>query len=245
MTPEVSDNCGSGLALPKRATELHRRNSVQYVLQLLEHPSTLSAGQINLEAMSEVKGLFNRVARQDQWDWFTVSRQLGYPSTRISKVIAMYLGNLRVALRDGNEDLSTETRTNLCRLPTRKCLKVFLGSAKLANEENAGWMYILSTKTPALLKIGVTKNTVEEKVKQINAGKGDTIPFGVRCCWRVRDPGRAEAIVHTALEHYQIRGERAFFRMQFAEAKKSIANELTRHSLEIRTLDKLSVLAES
>jgi hypothetical protein len=49
-----------------------------------------------LDAISEVKGFFNRVARQDQWGWFTVARQLGYPSTRISQVIASYLGDLRI-----------------------------------------------------------------------------------------------------------------------------------------------------
>ena len=43
-----------------------------------------------LAAISTVKGLFNRVVREDQWDWFTVAAQLGYPSRRVAGVIAMW-----------------------------------------------------------------------------------------------------------------------------------------------------------
>jgi hypothetical protein len=246
MAREVSEEWGFGLAPPKKATELHRLKSAEQVLRLLEHPDALRTAQTSLEAISEVKGLFNRVARQDQWDWFTVAQQLGHPSSRISRVIAMYLGYLRTALRNDDKDLLTEYRSNLCRLPTRKCLKVFLGAAEIANEENAGWIYILSTReTPDLLQVGMTERTIEQEVRELNDGTGVGIPFGVRCCWRVHNPKRAEAIVRAALEPFRIRGDSALFRLQFSEAKERIGDELTAHSLEIRTLDNLSALADT
>jgi hypothetical protein len=36
------------------------------------------------DSLSEVKGLFNRIHRQDQWDWFTVFEQLGCPGRKKS-----------------------------------------------------------------------------------------------------------------------------------------------------------------
>jgi hypothetical protein len=125
-------------------------------------------------------------------------------------------------------------------------VKVFLGAAEIANEENAGWIYVLSTReTPDLLQVGMTKHTIEQEVRKLNDGTGVGIPFGVRCCWRVRNPKRAVAVVHATLEPFRIRGDSALFRLQFSEAKELIGDELTAHSLEIRTLDNLSALADT
>ncbi|HZT26531.1 MAG TPA: GIY-YIG nuclease family protein [Pseudolabrys sp.] len=244
MPQEVYEKWGFGLAPPKKTTETSRRESAEVVLDLLEGLQLLPAVPTTLKAISEVKGLFNRVARQDQWDWFTVSRQLGYPSTRISEAIAFYLTNLRSALRDSDEPGAQETRSTLRRLPSRRCLNVFLGRSTITDLPGAGWIYILSTREiPDLLKIGMTARTVEERVREINAATGVAIPFGVRCCWRVRDPIKAEDVVHSALHHFRIRGDREFFRMEFSEAKKCIMVELAKHSdLQIRTLDSLTAL---
>ena len=45
--------------------------------------------------ISETKGLFTRVFKADQWDWFTVNSQLGYPSVKLAKKISERLGDLR------------------------------------------------------------------------------------------------------------------------------------------------------
>jgi hypothetical protein len=245
MAQEVFEKWGFGLAPPKTALGLQRRKSAEQLLKILERREELIGSKIVLDAISEVKGLFNRVVRQDQWDWFSVARQLGCPSTRISEAIALSLANLRSAVRDNDEKITAESLSSLRRLPTRKCLKVFVGKAEIANEDNAGWVYILSTREiPNLLKIGMTARTVEERAREINAATGVAIPFGVRCCWRVRDPARAEMLVHAALDHARVRGDREFFRIQFSDAKKTIIDELVKHSLEIRTLDNLFALAE-
>ncbi len=243
MAKEVSEKWGFGLAPPKRATALKRQKCVAHVLDILERPEGVIGSQADLDAMSEVKGLFNRVVRQDQWDWFYVARQLGYPSTRISEAIADTLERLRTGVRDNDAKMTAESRLTLRRLPTRKCLKLFLGRAEIRDEADAGWVYILSTReTPDLFKIGMTTRTVEDRVREINSPTGVAIPFGVRCCWRVRDPKKAEMVVHAALAHTRIRGDREFFRTQFLDAKKVIIDELARHSLEIRTLDNLCSL---
>jgi hypothetical protein len=216
------------------------------LITLAHRPQASAAWEVDLSAVSEVKGLFNRVVRRDQWDWFSVARQLGYPSTRISEVISLNLGNFRTALRDGDAKRAAESRSILRRLPVRKCLNVFLRRVEIADEANAGWLYVLSRREePDLLKIGQTSHAVEERVQEINRPTGVAFPFGVGACWRVREPKNAEKLVHKALEHSRIRGDREFFRIEFSDAKKCIIDELAKHSLEIRTLDNLSALSET
>ena len=102
------------------------------------------------------------------------------------------------------------------RLPTRRYLAVFLGLARIIDEMDAGWIYILSTRElNDLLKIGMTMRTVEARAQEINSATGVAVPFGARRCWRVSDPHRAEKIVHTALAAYRIRTDREFFRTDF------------------------------
>ena len=48
------------------------------------------------DALSEIKGLFNRIQRQDQWDWFTVFEQFGCPGRIKSKNIAYNISELRI-----------------------------------------------------------------------------------------------------------------------------------------------------
>jgi hypothetical protein len=90
-----------------------------------------------------------------------------------------------------------------------------------------------------LLKIGMTRRTVEDRVREINAATGVAIPFGVRCCWRVKEPSAAERLIHAALADYRVRSDREFFRLDFHEAKRRIQAALQDTDLELRTLNSL------
>lgn len=242
MVNEVNEKWGFGLAPPKPETERRRQSAARSVLEWLE------SGTLGVrlpEHLSETKGLFNRVVRQDQWDWFTVTRQLGYPSWRTSSVVANALYDAGRALRANESVAAAVQRETLRRLPVRRCLKVFLGMLKIADEPDAGWLYILSTReTPDLLKIGMTTRTVETRVAEINSATGVSIPFGVRHCWRVADPAGAERLAHNDLQGSRVRKDREFFRLDYVAAKRSIQLILDEHKLELRTLDNLSVLDE-
>ena len=147
MIPAVSERWGFGMSPPKPAVHKTRRDASECTLRVLEPRSTVpNADPLVMESLSVVKGLFNRIVREDQWDWFTVAGQLGYPSRRISRVIAQELSHLRTAIKLGHETKYETTKTNLRRLPTRRCLSVLLGTAKIADEPGAGWIYILSTR---------------------------------------------------------------------------------------------------
>lgn len=239
----IAEKWGFGMAPPKPQIQRSRLEACRLLLTTIGSPQPPEMSGEILEAVSQVKGLFNRVAREDQWDWFTVSRQLGYPSPRISAVIAQELGCLRTAIAKSDNVAFGSARTNLLRLPFRRCLSIFLGHMKLAEEQGLGWVYILSSRElPDLLKIGMTTRTVEQRSQEINSATGVAIPFGVRRCWRVIDPQKSERMVHEALAEYRLRGDREFFRVPFSVAIERVAETLRSNNLERRTLDDLDIV---
>lgn len=243
MAQEIYEKWGFGMAPPKPSTQATRLRSAQSVLIQIEDAQPVNIGDMHLEDLSEVKGLFNRVRRQDQWDWFTVAGQLGYPSMGLAGAIAEELDSLRRGLRDRAREETTQAHERLRRLPTRRCLAVFLGRAQLTDEPGAGWVYILSTReSPNLLKIGMTTRSVEQRVKEINTATGVAIPFGVRQCWRVSDPSAAEKLVHDCLDRHRVRTDREFFRIDYFEARSKIQDVLSAAKLELRTLNYLAAL---
>jgi hypothetical protein len=244
MAPEVAEKWGFGMAPPKPETQMERNLACKTVLALLGPDIQAVPNEVALNHLSVVKGLFNRVVREDQWDWFTVSGQLGYPSRGLARVIAYELSNLRSAIRDQDALACATARSTLLRLPVRRCLSVFLRSAQITDEPGAGWIYILSTREIRdLLKIGMTTRTVELRVNEINTATGVAIPFGVRRCWRVSNPSRAEKVVHAALATYRLRTDREFFRADFKIAAQIAEEAIIEAALEIRTLNALSALA--
>ena len=52
---------------------------------------------------SEVKGMFSRCARRDQWDWCEVYRALDEPSFGLARKFSKMVGEMANALRDGDE----------------------------------------------------------------------------------------------------------------------------------------------
>ncbi len=231
------------MAPPKAATQRERTIACAKILEALKLREQPTDRDEVLSHLSVTKGLFNRVAREDQWDWFTVAGQLGYPSRGLARVIAYELASLRSAIRDNDDSALAAAHAKLSRLPVWRCLSVFLGLAQIVDEVGAGWIYILSTREfKDLLKIGMTTRTVEMRAQEINSATGVAIPFGVRRCWRVSDPYLAEKIVHGALSEYRIRTDREFFRADFPVAAHIAQETIAGACLEIRTLNALAGL---
>lgn len=240
---KVAEKWGFGMAPPKSATLHERTRACEVFVGAVASVELPPANQFVLEAASVVKGLFNRVVREDQWDWFSVCRQLGYPSRRISDVIAKEIVSFRNAIKDDDREGWLTARTNLHRLPFGKCLAVFRGELQIVDEPGAGWVYILSAREHRdLLKVGMTTRTVEQRVSEINGATGVPIPFGVRRCWRVSDPQKAERLVHATLAEHRLRNDREFFRMHYEDAAKLLDDEIKASGLEIRTLNALGAL---
>ena len=244
MQKRIAQKWGFGMAPPKGSTLRARNTACEKVLDLLRTDRLPEVKIDVLEAVSMVKGLFMRVVRQNQWDWFTVAGQLGYPSGRLARVIADESSKLRSAIKFRDAGAFDVARTKLARLPTRRCLGMHLGRASITEEPGAGWVYVLSTRElPELLKVGMTTRSVEQRAREINGATGVAIPFGVRRCWRVFEPAKAERLAHQALEEYRVREDREFFRVAFRDAARLVEEAIGRSHLEIRTLDALAGLA--
>lgn len=81
---KIAEKWGFGSAPAKRETQNHRMEAAALVLKLLKGPTLPESSEGILDALSTVKGLFNRVVNKDQWDWFTVAGQLGYISSTLA-----------------------------------------------------------------------------------------------------------------------------------------------------------------
>jgi hypothetical protein len=240
---KISEKWGFGMAPPKPFTQHERSQACAHFVDAIVSLDLPPSANDVLDAASIVKGLFNRVVREDQWDWFTVARQLGYPSRRVCDVIAREIAGLRSSVKNGDKEGFLRARSQLHRLPLRRCLSVFLGRSKIVDEPGAGWIYILSTREfPDLLKIGMTTRTVEQRAQEINGATGVAVPFGVRRCWRVMDPQSAEKIVHLRLRDFRLRNDREFFRLAFPAAAIMLDESIRATGLELRTLDALAAL---
>lgn len=60
------------------------------------------------EDISRVKGIFNRVIKQDQWDWFTVNMHLDYPTNCDLSGIVSSLTLLRKAITNKDDILGQD-----------------------------------------------------------------------------------------------------------------------------------------
>jgi hypothetical protein len=126
MVPEIAEKWGFGMAPPKPETQRERTIACTKILEVLRLREQPTNREEVLSQLSVTKGLFNRVVREDQWDWFTVAGQLGYPSRGLARVIAYELSNLRSAIRDHDDSAFGMAHANLSRLPVWRCLSVFL-----------------------------------------------------------------------------------------------------------------------
>jgi hypothetical protein len=183
------------------------------------------------QAVSEVKGLFNRVVRQDQWDWFTVFEQLGCPGRKKSRDIASGLTRLRNTLVGKSEEDLLAVRDQLVELGAVRNLATFLEPG--STNDRAEKVYILSTREqPKILKIGYTSRPVRTRVNEINSATGVLVPYGVRAVWTVKNGQRVEQIIHKYLAEYRVRNDREFFEMQFGAAFQFINDMLKDHRIE-------------
>lgn len=77
-------------------------------------------------------------------------------------------------------------------------------------------VYILTNEAmPGLIKIGMTaSDSVEARLRQLNAFSGAPLPFECHYAARVDDCRRVEAILHQLFSEHRLNPRREFFRME-------------------------------
>ena len=85
------------------------------------------------------------------------------------------------------------------------------------------WVYIMSNPTmPGYYKIGYTKNTPEERAKQISNATGVIVPMKVEWAFHCYNGFALEQECHHKLEGYRVNHNREFFQIPLEEAKATV-----------------------
>jgi hypothetical protein len=230
---KVNQKWGFGMAPIKKEVDIERIGFIKEVLKSLEDLNYSSDETQN--ANSQVKGLFTRIYKQDQWDWFTVWIKLGRPGILRAKRISEKLYDLRKSQISKNSKLTESLAFELSNLGFENYLNNYLSSSvKREEEDGIGKIYILSNReNKNILKIGYTNRSVEERVKEINSSTGVLIPYGVRAMWMINSASEVEAEIHQLLSAYRIRTDREFFQMDFRDAFRFISDYIRERRKEI------------
>lgn len=230
----VEQKWGFGMAPVKPATAAKRQAAAGRVAAYVSEGTGAPLGRLEQLAadLPEVKGLFSRAWRQDQWDWFTVFEELGRPGRRRAREIATALGHLRRALLDADDEAVAAALEQLRSAGGVHHLRMYVHGAAPVSPE-VGFVYVLSTReAPNLLKIGYTERSVRERVNELNAATAVLVPYGARAVWVVRRARQVEGEVHTLLAQYRVRRDREFFELPYPEAVRLIDDLVQRARAE-------------
>lgn len=205
-------------AAPFRPDTLNKnRTALKYLLSYIDNPLIKKNIDICTE-ISIVKGLFNRIIRQDQWDWFTVYMYFDYPNNQESVTIVKLLTALRFAIKNGRLEEAKKITLHIHKTNFISYSNNFL-EFNINSDDTDEYIYILSRKEEKdLLKIGMTTRNVLKRCQEINSATGVVFPYSPRKVFRVKDSKEAERIVHEVLGEYRIRADREFFRCDYSMA---------------------------
>lgn len=187
--------------------------------------------QIELNSISEFKGMLNRCIKRDQWDWFTVHTKIGNPPIALMKKIVTNIIDIRNNIKNQEYILVNNLIPVLKNLMIERIIKNF---HEKPIHSDFGWVYILSSREQnSFLKIGMTGRDLEKRVKEINSVTGVLFPLSVCSAFKVKNPITAEKIVFEELSEYRVRGDREFFEIPFFNAHEKIRNLLKEKDLLI------------
>jgi len=209
-----------------------RITSAERVLSMIEGHVRPDASEAVLDAISVTKGMFSRIALCDRYDWFSVARMMGYPSSEFSRQVSNSLAHLRFFLVQGDTDGAERELRRLQDVPASDCLQEFLAIARDGQhpENEEGWAYILwSSSERDLLHIGAAGGTVDDVLARLRRDYPGHDPFGVMAAWLVHDPLEAYGLVRETFDSEMV-GD-GFYRIGLREARKRLGSELVARDL--------------
>lgn len=88
--------------------------------------------------------------------------------------------------------------------------------------EGDQWVYIFSNPDHPHYKIGYTKNSPEERAKQVSSSTGVPRPYKVEWAYKCFNGEIVERMVHKELSYCRVNSRKEFFHISLEEAKKVI-----------------------
>jgi hypothetical protein len=96
-------------------------------------------------------------------------------------------------------------------------------SKAIAPASRRGWVYILTNRAmPGLVKIGCTRRSPEDRVRELSSATGVPAPFEVAWAWPVSDWKAVEALTHNRLGVCRPNPDREFFSCSVRRARREI-----------------------
>ncbi len=91
--------------------------------------------------------------------------------------------------------------------------------------KTSGYVYVLGNESmPGLVKIGMTRRTVEQRVQELSDASGVPMPFRILFKARSRDPKSDEKRAHKALAAFRYQRNREFFGCPVTVAINAVKN---------------------
>ncbi|MFD5633595.1 GIY-YIG nuclease family protein [Streptomyces sp. NPDC127077] len=219
-TRRIEQKWGFGMAPIKPAAHAQRIEAARTVVATLRKGPFAALGK--LEDLSTVKGLFTRTYKKDQWDWFTVWGQLGFPPDAVARRTSGALLHLYRCIRDCDTPATAKALEALQEGDTVGTLERFVAGTPHRTPGH-GFIYVLSTReAPTVLKIGYTDRDIATRAKEINSSTGVVVPYGARGAWMVPHAHQVEAQLHARLAEFRVRKDREFFQLEYRDAAKLI-----------------------
>lgn len=221
---------GFGMAPLKKSTNDENRKALEYVRDFVLKKNTLYSANL-LNDLSRVKGIFNRIIKQNQWDWFTVYMYLDYPPFDDVSRIVSTLSILRNAIINEDKNLIQKSLMQLHKNRFIIYCNNYL-EFDINSETSSEYLYILSRREEKdVLKIGMTTRNVQKRVNEINSATGVIYPLSARKVFKVKNSKLVEKEIHKILSEYRMRADREFFKIDYTKACKIINEYLTRNHL--------------
>ncbi len=212
----IEQKWGFGMAPIKPTVQAERVRAARTVLATIVDGRTAALGR--LDGLSVIKGLFTRTYKKDQWDWFTVWSQLGFPPYRIVRGVSSDLLALRRAIQDCDTTATSRLIAALRNGDLVNTLQRFIDGTPLRKPDH-GFIYVLSIREmPGILKVGYTERDVATRAREISSSTGVPIPYGARGAWMVPHARHVEGELHALLAEYRLRGDREFLRLDYGQA---------------------------
>lgn len=217
---------GFGMAPLKKKTDYENKRALKTTSDYVRGGEVFKPQTLPDEC-SRAKGIFNRIIRQDQWDWFTVNMYLDYPSDKDLRNIVDALTMLRKAILESDEALAKKMVSKLIVSNYVRYCYSYL-HFDINEETEAEYLYILSRREQNdVLKIGMTTRNVQKRVNEINSATGIVYPFSARKVYKVNDSKKVEKDIHKILSEYRICADREFFKIEYRDACKIIEEYLS------------------
>lgn len=205
---------GFGMAPIKPSTNIINRKALSNVSNFVSGTNPINVLTI-LDDISIAKGLFNRIIKQNQWDWFTVNMYFDFPSGNDLKMIVSNLASLRNAIIKHDDPAGERALQQLASAHIVLYCNNYL-SFDINKETAAQYVYILSRREEKeILKIGMTTRNIQKRVNEINSATGVLYPLSARKVYKVKDCHRVEKDIHSLLQKYRIRADREFFNLEY------------------------------